>query len=107
MVVTQVDRPMRRWPPNTRLYVDESGQHYAVHVDAGLSAGQENAVNAALSDLGQPMVKSGMHTIMLCDTTIVACDENGIAPDLTPMSTCPPGTSHENALAAAGFEIAD
>lgn len=107
MVVTQVDKPMRRWPPNTRLYVDDSGQHYAVHVDAGLSAGQENAVNAALGDLGLPAIKSGMHTIVLCDSTIVACDENGIAADLMPMCTCPSGTSHEDALAAAGLEIAN
>lgn len=97
---------MRRWPPNTRLYVDESGQHYAVHADGGLSGGQQNTLNAALDELGQPAVKSGMHTIIMCETTIVACDENGIAPDLTPMCTCPPGTSHEDALAAAGFEVA-
>lgn len=107
MVVTQVDKPMRRWPPGTRLYVDESGQHYAVHADEGVSAGQQNTLNAALNDLGQPMVKSGMHTIIMCDTTIVRCDENGIAPNLTPMCTCPPGTSHEDALAAAGLEIAN
>lgn len=107
MVVTQVDKPMKRWPPNTRLYIDESGQHYAVHADEGLSTGQESAVNAALAALGQPMIRSGMHTIMLCDTTIVACDENGIAPDLTPLHSSAPGTSHEDALAAAGLEIAN
>lgn len=107
MLVTQVDKPMRRWPLNTRLYVAESGQHYAVHADAGLTAGQENALNAALNDLGQPAVKSGMHTIIMCDTTIVACDENGIAPDLTPLHSFAPGTSHEDALAAAGLEIAN
>jgi len=107
VVVTQVDKPMRRWPPNTRLYVDEAGQHYAVHADGGLSAGQQRAVDFALGDLGLPAVKSGMHTIVLCETTIVACDENGIAPELTPMCTCPPGTSHEDALVAAGLEIAN
>lgn len=106
MVVTQLDTPLPMWPSNTRLYVDESGQHYAVHVDSGLSVGQESALNAALEDLGEPLVNSGMHTVVPCETTVVACDENGIAPDLTPLCTCPAGTSHEDALAAAALEIA-
>ena len=89
---------MKRWPPGTRLYEAEDGQYYAVHADAPIP----------LDDLGiPPEIARNIHTILPCESTIVACDDRGVAAVLEPMFTADAGTSHEDTLAAAGFEIVE
>lgn len=105
MNITQLDTAMTMWPPNTRHYVADDGQHYAVRADPSVPSTFQSAVDQTLADLGQPSVSSGEHTIIACPTTIVACNADGIPADLTPLYIYPAGTTCEQALAAAGFEI--
>lgn len=87
---------MRMWAPGTRLYRAEDGQHYAVHADA----------LPPVEDLGiPPEIARNMHTILPCHSSIVACDDRGSAPTLDPVYVADPGTSYEDTLAGAGFEI--
>lgn len=97
MKVTLLETEMTMWPPNTRHYVDEDGQHYAVHSDAAES------IDPAL--VVPPEIARNVHTIIPCPTTIVLCDERGIASSLDALHTAEPCTSHEDALVAAGFEV--
>lgn len=84
------------WAPGTRLYRAEDGQHYAVHADALIPP----------DDLGiPPEIARNIHTILPCESSIVACDDRGSAPTLTPIFVSAPCTSHEDTLAAAGFEV--
>lgn len=96
MKVVLLDTDMSMWAPGTRLYQAEDGQHYAVHADA----------LPPVDDIGIPEeIKRNMHTILPCESSIVACDDRGSAPTLDPIYVAAPGTSHEDTLAAAGFEI--
>ncbi len=98
MKVVLLQTDMKRWPPGTRHYRDESGQHYAVHADT------EAGAVAASMNLPEGIARN-IHTVLPCATTIVACDERGTAESMDAIYKGPAGTSHEDALAAAGFEL--
>lgn len=103
-MVALVDSVMATWAPDTRHYVTDDGQHLAVHVADGLDAVTTELINESLEVSGIPTLESGIHTLVVEPTTIIECTEEGIAVNLTPLHTFPPGTSHEDALAQAGYQ---
>jgi len=103
---TQVDRDMSFWAPETRLYSISDGSYLAVTVDPGVPTPEvEEVLDEALAALDAPSIASGKNLIQISPTVILPCTDEGFAIDLTPLHTFEPGTSHEDALTAAGYEV--
>lgn len=102
MQITHVPNDMPQWPPTTRLYVDENGQHYAVHVDEGMPGVLASVVAGLPAD-----IQAGLHNIMICHTTVVLCDENGVVSSLDVFHASAPGTPHRIALQELGFDVVE
>ena len=79
-----------------------TGQHYAVHVDEGMPGVLASVVGGLPADL-----QAGLHNIMICDTTVVLCDENGSPPSLDVFHRSAPGAPHRIALQELGFDVVE
>lgn len=84
--ITNVD--LCHWIPVTKLYQAEDGTHFVVEAD--------------LADYDSI---PSIHTIIRRPTVIQHCNELAVATDLTPDHAFDPGTTHEQALALAGYQI--
>lgn len=102
MRVTHVQNDMPQWAPNTRLYVDDAGQHYAVYVDEGMPGVLASVVGGLPAD-----VQAGLHNVMICNTTVVLCGPNGAASSLDVFHASAPGTPHRIALQEIGFDVVE
>ncbi|AIT13436.1 hypothetical protein PBI_RONRAYGUN_23 [Mycobacterium phage RonRayGun] len=92
------------WAPGTQHYNTDDGNTIAVCVDIGPNETTLGYLDETLSALvGQPI--AGRHNIIQQPTTIIDCFPDGTVEQLTPMHTFPPGTSHEDALRLAGYDI--
>lgn len=100
MKIVLLQNDLKRWPPGTRLYRDEAGQHYAVHADV-----TPGDVFKAMN-LPEEVARN-IHTVLPCATTVVPCDERGAAETMDAIYKGPPGTSHEDALAALEYEVVE
>lgn len=89
---------MSHWGPGVRHYQLTDG-YIAVSVDAGVTPETQTLIDETLTALGVPTLDSGIHKVVVEPTVILACDAQGVANDLTPLHTFPPGTSHEDAIA--------
>lgn len=87
---------MSGWAPGT-VHYKVGTVYYAVEssVDA-VPAGAVPMVDELLTVLGTDLQRTKQR---LRPTVVFACDENGVAADLTPLREFPPGTSHADALA--------
>jgi len=83
--VTDVN--LAHWAPGTRFYSTDDGRHFVVCVDE-----TEAPPGSKLRIIKQP-------------TVILYTDENAVATDLEVDFTFDPGTGHEDAVLAAGFDI--
>jgi hypothetical protein len=115
---TLVTDNLAGWAPGTRHYRCSDGKHLAVEADP-LPEGSMLAVeDAPLA--GQIIVAVGGDTrqaikYVARPTVIFLCDEQGIPVDsdendhdpLTPLHRFEPGTTHSEALTAAGYEPID
>lgn len=104
---TQLDTDMAIWGPGARHYQTSDGRHLAVKVDdtGTLADSYADKVDQLLTAIGQPAVASGKHRIVPQPTAIIECNGDGSPIDLTPEHTFPAGTSHDDALTAAGFIV--
>lgn len=102
---TQVNSSMSHWMPDTRCYTTSDGRYLAVYVHADLNDKTRAHVEGALAEHGIPTFRAGIHTIVVSPTTIVECNADGIAEELTAAHTFPPGTTHEEALRLAGYVL--
>lgn len=104
---TQLDTDMSFWAPETHHYqIDGSSSYLAVTVDPGMpSEAVVEVIDATLGELNAPSIASGKNLIQIAPTVILPCTVEGLAIDLTPLHTFDPGTSHADALAAAGYEV--
>jgi hypothetical protein len=68
-------------------------------VDAGVTPETKSLIDETLTALGVPTLESGIHKVVVEPTVVLACDADGVATDLTPIHSFPPGTSHEDAIA--------
>lgn len=91
--------------PITRLYRIGDEEFVAVEsADPNDLGFAEGAIREALTAMSGDL----MSTVkVLRPTVIVSCNEEGIPLSLTPLHTFPPGTSHEDALIQAGYEIGE
>lgn len=97
---TRLDTDMSHWPAGSRHYAIDDGRHLAVCVDTGIPTDAEGLLNETLQ-----LLDGGVVRVVAQPTVIVECDAEGSATSLDRLFTCPPGTSHEDALAAAGFTV--
>lgn len=96
-----LDTEMVAWPPGTKHYQVEPGEYVAVDVDPGeIPEGAANIIEGLLVSLGSSLSET---KIVLRDTVIIPCNEEGIASSMDPIHRFPPGTSHEDALTQAGL----
>lgn len=112
MNITLQDTEMGGWPPDTRHYRAADGTNYAVIVHGDIDAATQALVEAVIEELDGPMpegmsVPIEQYRVVPQPTVIIPCAANGQPIDLTPAWTFPPGTSAADALAAAGYEIAE
>jgi hypothetical protein len=99
-----LDTDMSAWAPVTKHY--QAGDTYlAVTVDEGLTHEVAGYVDQTLTAMGQPALQVGACTILTSPTVILECLADGAPIDLTPDHVSPPGTSHEDALVAAGYTL--
>lgn len=103
MIVTLVDSEMSSWTPDTRHYLAADGTHLAVSVQANLTEQTIQYIEEALAAAELPKLEGGAYAIVASPTTVIECNDEGIALSMTPLHTFPPGTSHEDALAQAGY----
>lgn len=98
---TYVNLDMGFWAPLTKLYAISDGTFVAVEVpDMGFLPEQISEL-AGIAGIDVTGAKHAERP-----TVIVACNDEGIATDLTPLNTFPYGTSFEDALTQAGYVIA-
>ncbi|MBU8833381.1 DUF7572 family protein [Mycolicibacterium goodii] len=98
--VTQLSTDMSHWPAGTHHYVTDAGDYLAVCVDVGIPAGSEQLLIETSAQLDGGIVR-----VLAQPTVIVQCDAEGSATSLDRLHTSPPGTSHADALAAAGYTV--
>lgn len=103
---TQLDTDMSFWAPGTRHYSLDTGDYLAVTVDVGLNSEATELLDQALDALDAPTVASGRNKIVVSPTVAIACTDEGVPTDLTPVATFAPGTTHEKALEDMGHVIA-
>lgn len=116
---TLVTEQLEGWAPGTRHYRTSDGQDFAVEADPipdtandfvsegggeayMVPADEAPVVGELLMVLGETekAVK-----LVVRPTVIFACTPEGAAIDLTPLHSFTPGTSHEDALRGAGYEL--
>ena len=105
---TLVDSVMDTWAPDTRHYVTDDGQHFAIHVYDGIDAQTSQYIDETLAEMGMPVLADGSNTIVVSPTTVNVCTKDGLPigdsiPE--PLHTFDPGTSHVDALALMGYTI--
>lgn len=96
--MTLLDTDMSHWGNNVRHYQLQNG-FVAVSVDSGVNGETKALIDDTLTALGVPTLDSGVYKIVVEPTVIIGCNSVGVANDLTPLRTFPPGTSHEDAIA--------
>lgn len=96
---------MAGWAPGTRHYTTSDGKHFAVE------APEEAVPDGAKRFVGELLAVAGADpdrtTVVLRPTVILPCNPDGSAYDLTPVHEFPPGTSCEDALKQAGYEVTE
>lgn len=93
------------WAPVTKHYRTEDSKDFAITVYGGIPPSVVPLIDQALAESGAPSLISGQHQIVAEPTTVVSCNADGTAIELTPIATFPSGTSHENALVEMGYEV--
>ena len=106
------------WAPGTNLYATDDGRHLAVEAmplpegtTQVIEVGQDPMSDNILAQVGDTFASIKVvlrpTVIFLCaeDGTPLDADENDYDP-LTPLHTFDPGTSHEDAVRQAGYDIA-
>lgn len=108
---------MGGWPPGVRHWAASDGRHFAVVASAELSDQVKEVVNDVLAHIGDELIPDQVpvrvegndnrptHRVAPQPTTIVECLPNGQAYTLDPLFTFPAGTTAEDALRQAGFEL--
>jgi hypothetical protein len=110
MKVTELETDMVGWPPVTKHYAVDGGGYLAVEVD-DVEAGSQ-----LLSHLAEPIVAAltaeetpeqivNPMTWKQRPTHIFAVDEKGGAASLDVLHEFPAGTTHEQALQLAGYDV--
>lgn len=99
------------WLPDTRCYSTSDGRYLAVSVHPdSLSEGTIGIIDQALAALDPeiPTISSGRGNfeIVITPTTVIECNEEYIALTMTPVAVFDPGTPHDDALAAIGYQVA-
>lgn len=93
------DTYMGNWSPGTRHYAISDGTYVAVEVDSGITPEMAAAV--------QQVAGAALLNYAPRPTVIISVNSEGNATSLERLHTFPPGTTHEDALIQAGYEIGD
>ena len=102
ITITLQPTAMKSWAPGTRHYLAADGTNLAVESMIDTLAGEIPGLN----ELVTVMVGDTLPIHQVVRPTVVfACTEEGLAVDLTPIQTFPPGTAHEAALTEMGYEV--
>lgn len=113
--------PMDTWGPGVEHWA-AGDQFYAVMVDETANGAIPNFITAHLTEIAEfrdLMDERGnfdvrVHTVLTRPTTLVLCDEHGVAIDadtstpaieLITVHEFPPGTSAAEAMKLAGYEV--
>lgn len=104
---TLISEELQGWAPGTQHWRTSDGKNLAVEAspEAVLSPLATEMVNELLVAVGESF---GSTKIVLPQTVIVECDEDGTPlDDVVPEAlwTFPPGTDHQEALRLTGYEI--
>lgn len=86
--------------PGARIYAIDDGAHVLVQVDSGPQGVVAELIGGVLKAMS-----AGNTQIVLQPTTIVPCNPDGTTESLTPTHSFPPGTTHEQALTQAGYDV--
>lgn len=116
MKAHQTDVPMDTWGPGVTHWA-AGDKFYAVMVDDVTDGKLPKFLTGALEEIAQfTDLDVRSHQILPRPTTLVRCDENGVAIDADTATPAvellteyefPPGTSAEDALTAAGYEVGE
>lgn len=101
---TRLDTVMDTWAPTTFHYAISDGTYVAVEVD---DSGPTEAMQAYVEQVNTLEVTPMPMTYTPRPTVIIAATEDGRAVNLTRLHEFPPGTSHDDALIRAGFEVTE
>lgn len=101
----KLDTDMSPWGNGVIHYVTDDGRNFAVSIDAGLTNRTESAINDTLAAMQELALSSGNHRIEQEPTVIMECTEFGEPITLDRLHEFPAGTSHEEALFQAGYEV--
>lgn len=97
-----MDTDMSAWAAGTRHY-SGSTNNYAVEAsDVTIPENATRQIGGALALLN---VDPNQTTMLARPTVVFECTPEGLAIDLTPVATFPPGTTHEEALAEMGYQV--
>jgi hypothetical protein len=104
---TRLDTDMSRWADGTVHYHTDDGEYLAVEAympdcSSVVPQGALPMIDELIAVLGEGR-QAVKHVVR--PTVVFACNEEGIATDLTPLHKFPPGTSHEDALAELGYTL--
>lgn len=89
----------------TRHYALNDGTHLLVEAStSSVPSGAEPMVQELLTVLGTDLMSTKQ---VVRPTIIFTANEEGLPLSMTPLHTFPPGTSHEDALIQAGYEIGE
>lgn len=107
---TLQDTDMSTWADGTRHYLTDDGRHFAVEATiladgaSVIPVGAQPMINELLTLVGDG--RAALKQIMR-PTVIFECTDDGLAIDLTPLWTFAAGTTHEDALAMAGYAVVE
>ncbi|AJD82451.1 minor tail protein [Mycobacterium phage Sheen] len=103
---TRLDTNMSHWADGTRHYSTDDGylavEAYTPECCHVVPQGAAPMINELLAVLGEGR-QAVKHVVR--PTVVFACNEEGLATDLTPLHKFPPGTSHEDALEQLGYTV--
>lgn len=107
IAITLQPTEMASWAPHTRHYLAVDGTHLAVESSSeSLDDIDIPAVGDAVDEVLKLVVGELLPVHQVVRPTVVfACTDEGLAVDLTPLQTFPPGITHEAALEAMGYEV--
>lgn len=104
MQATLIPDDMPAWPPGTRHYLADELGHVAVIVDQQC-AEHAHVIDATLEALGEAVIATGSHRVLVEPTVVVKCNPDGTPIDLSRFAEFPAGTMYEAALEQLGYTV--
>lgn len=99
LTATYIPDTVGNRPPGWRIYAISDGTYVAVEANGGITEQMAAAV--------EQVAGAALLNYIPRPTVIIAVDENGNATSLERLHRFDPGTTHEDALTLAGYEIGE